>query len=460
MAKVNTVDATPVKEFFVKMLTRDISLEDSILDLLDNCVDGILRNLDSLKGSKPYSGYWAEIEFDGNKFSITDNCGGIPKSLFDYAFRMGSKQEDTKRPIGSLGAYGIGMKRAIFKIGRKCSIITRNEKKSFEFSIKENWLDDEKNWEIPYESVNRKLDSDGTKIEISELNDVIAKTFGDDRVKFESDLMDKIENHYSFIIGKGFKIKVNHSSIKHNILKFAFADKKAKESIIQPYIFTAQENGMTIFLAVGFTEPLQTEDEENEYDPKYSGWNIVCNDRTVLYGDKTINTGWGWGGTPSYHPQYNPIVGFVEFHSDDPQKLPTTTTKNGVDLNSEIYIRVLDKMREGIRPFINYTNNWKGDYLKKGKKLIEDAPKIDIQDIKEKSKTLSLSIVSKTISGKQYKPDLPTPPKKGSDFVKISFTRKKNEVKKVSTYLFNKEDVEPKMVGERCFTEILKEASR
>jgi len=37
------IDASPVKLFFVSMLTRDIPLEEAILDLLDNCVDGILR---------------------------------------------------------------------------------------------------------------------------------------------------------------------------------------------------------------------------------------------------------------------------------------------------------------------------------------------------------------------------------------------------------------------------------
>jgi hypothetical protein len=38
------VNASPVKSFFVHMLTRDIGLEEAILDLLDNCVDGILRS--------------------------------------------------------------------------------------------------------------------------------------------------------------------------------------------------------------------------------------------------------------------------------------------------------------------------------------------------------------------------------------------------------------------------------
>ena len=32
--------AIPTKQFFVSMLTRDIRLEDAILDLVDNCLDG------------------------------------------------------------------------------------------------------------------------------------------------------------------------------------------------------------------------------------------------------------------------------------------------------------------------------------------------------------------------------------------------------------------------------------
>lgn len=71
------VDASPVKSFFVSMLTRDISLEYAILDLLDNCVDGLLR-AGAKKTSRPYSGYYADIEFDKDTFTISDNCDGIP----------------------------------------------------------------------------------------------------------------------------------------------------------------------------------------------------------------------------------------------------------------------------------------------------------------------------------------------------------------------------------------------
>ena len=50
--KYEAVDATPVKSFFVEMLTRDIELVDAILDLLDNCVDGILREKKTRSGEK------------------------------------------------------------------------------------------------------------------------------------------------------------------------------------------------------------------------------------------------------------------------------------------------------------------------------------------------------------------------------------------------------------------------
>ena len=133
--KYDKVDATPVKSFFVEMLTRDIELVDAILDLLDNCVDGILRQRKNSSGEKPYEGFKAEITFDENSFSISDNCGGIPWDLHDYAFRMGKEPKDRDSDLPTVGVYGIGMKRAIFKIGKQCLISTRNQEDCYEVEI-------------------------------------------------------------------------------------------------------------------------------------------------------------------------------------------------------------------------------------------------------------------------------------------------------------------------------------
>jgi hypothetical protein len=36
-------DATPTKRFFIDNLTRDLTLEDAILDLVDNSIDAFVR---------------------------------------------------------------------------------------------------------------------------------------------------------------------------------------------------------------------------------------------------------------------------------------------------------------------------------------------------------------------------------------------------------------------------------
>ena len=86
------INASPTKNFFVDMLTRDIDLKDAILDLLDNCIDGIQRTTRGEEPSDmPYEGFWANIEVSETAFKIEDNCGGIPLDVAErYAFRMGN----------------------------------------------------------------------------------------------------------------------------------------------------------------------------------------------------------------------------------------------------------------------------------------------------------------------------------------------------------------------------------
>ncbi len=144
------INASPAKSFFVSWLTRDIELADAILDLLDNCVDGIMRSGSSSSHEKgPYQGFFAEISFDKDTFMITDNCGGIPWESRDYAFRMGRPKESTVEQPEALGVYGIGMKRAIFKMGRQCLISTWSDPDQYEVEITEEWMNDEGNWHLP-----------------------------------------------------------------------------------------------------------------------------------------------------------------------------------------------------------------------------------------------------------------------------------------------------------------------
>jgi hypothetical protein len=466
--RYESVDASPVKSFFVHMLTRDIRLEDAILDLLDNCVDGILR---SKKGAtslrKPYDGFWAEIEFKNDSFAISDNCGGIPWKLHDYAFRMGPRSDRPGGASGSIGVYGIGMKRAIFKMGERCLISTQNSKDAYDVEIDPDWTNNESEWKIPVTPAKKRQSYDGTTIYISDLHDGVAKRFGEDTQAFQRDLETMVATQYVSIIDKGFRVKVNGVPIKPRPIHLVFDKKAAKgRSAIRPYIFKAQSDGVEIFLAVGFTRPIPSQDEvlQEQQETKYStldaGWTILCNDRAVVYCDRTELTGWGEAGVPRYHTQFIAISGIVEFKSDDPAKLPTTTTKRGVDASSQLYLQIKNKMRDGMAIFTSYTNKWKLQ-PEESRKQIEKGEQLSFEEIKAEVLHLPLNATKTSVpQGEQFRPSLPVSAKIVPSMRRISFEKRIYDVRKVSEYLFEDPEVDPSAVGEKCFDITFAESSK
>jgi hypothetical protein len=458
------VDTSPVKSFFVSMLTRDIKLEEAILDLLDNCVDGILRSKQQATGKKPYDGFWAKIEFNNDSFSIADNCGGIPWNLSDYAFRMGCSDDRPKAAPGTVGVYGIGMKRAIFKMGKECLISTQNNESRYELEITPQWIAKEDVWEIPVKAVKKEKREDGTTIVIGNLYPSIAGRFGADAKAFKTVLERMVATHYAFIIDKGFEVKINGSTVSPRPTKLIFAKKQTAG--IKPFIFKAKLDGVEVFLTVGFTRPIPSQEEaaseqdEKQYSSLDAGWTILCNDRAVLYCDRSDLTGWGEASVPRYHTQFIAISGIVEFRSNYPSKLPTTTTKRGIDASSSLYLQVKNKMREGMLIFTDYTNKWKGR-ANESKKHMEEATALSLEEIKTEAKTLSFSPTKRSaLPGSQYRPDLPLPRRLESRTRRISYVKDVDEVKRVAEYLFDDANADPSDVGEKCFDLMLKETRK
>ena len=160
------VPASPTKRFFVSMLTRDIALEDALLDLLDNCIDGILRTRKSGSTKEdPYEGSWAHLTISPERFVIEDNCGGIPLKIAETsAFMMGRPPGTTNERLQTVGVYGIGMKRAIFKLGRDCVVSSSAADAKFEVHIPKAWFTDENNWNL-LRAPLQPLAQPGTRIE-------------------------------------------------------------------------------------------------------------------------------------------------------------------------------------------------------------------------------------------------------------------------------------------------------
>lgn len=433
MSTYEPVYAGPVKRFFVTMLTRDISIEDAILDLLDNCVDGIIRSKPNNKSETPYRDFWARITVNKNVFQIEDNCGGIPWDEHDRAFRMGRPHNPTKgKSAASVGVYGIGMKRAIFKMGNEASIWTQNKKNNYVVPISQEWINTEEDWDLEVLASSEAMDEDGTRITITKLHRGISERFSAEN--FDDDLLDKIQNHYAMILRKGFSVSVNGIDAKPTPMELRFAMPDAdQKSEIRPYVFKTTLDGVQVFLSVGLREPIPGI-EDVKFKSEYAGWTVICNDRVVLYCDKSELTGWGTAGIPQYHTQFIAISGIVEFYGD-PRKLPTTTTKRGLEYGNPLYIQVLERMREGMSLFTDFTNKWK-TREKEANAIIDPTPSLAYPQLKLEAKKIKYSKTRVGIEGEFYKPKLPMPPNDAAD-VRISYIRKRDDVYRLAEELFD-----------------------
>ena len=460
------VDASPVKSFFVNMLTRDIELVDAILDLLDNCVDGILRQKGASSSQTPYQGFKAEIRFDGNSFSISDNCGGIPWDLHDYAFRMGKEDQDRDNNLPTVGVYGIGMKRAIFKIGKRCLISTQNNGDCYEVKITPEWIGDPDKWSLPVSASSQRNQENGTTIVIDELNEGIATHFGENNKNFTRELTEKVKTHYAFILEKGFQIKINGNEVEAKTTRLIFDNTGNPDGVIKPYIFEAEDDGVDVFLCVGFKGSIPSQEEvyeEQQHKRQFSsmdaGWTVICNDRAVLYHDRTELTGWGDADVPRYHTQFIAIAGIVEFKSYDAGKLPTTTTKRGINASLPLYLQVRQRMIEGMQIFTNYTNKWKSR-AKESKQYTEGKHLCTLDELKQEFQNLKATSLHRGIGGRHSKPTLPLPKPVQSSKRQISYSKDLDDIETVQNYLFGEEKVRPSQVGEKCFDLMLEEAER
>lgn len=457
--------AIPTKQFFVSMLTRDIGLADAILDLVDNCLDGALRS----SGADPvdYSKYTVKIIMESARFCIEDNCGGIPRDVArHYAFKMGRDPDDTRDADNeTIGMYGVGMKRAIFKMGRGAIVKTRHNEDAFEVNITSDWLDN-KDWDplpITDADATSRLPEPGTCIQINALYPGVSKHFTND--SFANDLRISIAEHFTMFLQRGLNIIVNGTPIEPIRVEVLLS---ANEGEPAPYIFQKNIDGVIVSIAIGLNtgrglapDDDETGDFERHRSATTAGWTVFCNDRAVIVGDKGRLTGWG-DGMPLYHFQYSIITGIVEFRSAFADKLPITTTKRALDTSSDIWLEALVKMKEGMRIWINYTNVWKNHPRSEQTIHWEKTSPYPLRS--------AIDIVSKRV--KHSRPDgviefnpqkqgvLPIPPTQQPSSRRIIFSRRIEEIKCVSKSLFDTYDTNPGVVGDKCFEMVLQEVKK
>lgn len=456
MSENNKATALPTKQFFVSMLTRDIGLADAILDLIDNCLDGALRS--SSGSSVDYTKYTIKITANTENFIIEDNCGGIPRDIAQkYAFRMGRERGDDRDSENeTIGMYGIGMKRAIFKMGENAIVSTRHGEDSYCVRITPDWLNDSEWKDFDLESLDTDLAETGTRIEITSLYSGISLQFGNEA--FINDLMAAVGEHFTSFIQRGIHIYINETLVQPVLIRILMSSKKDGPA---PFVYCKRINSVNVTITVGLNTVSSLDDDEYEYSGEKSavaGWTVFCNDRAIIVGDKSRITGWG-DGLPLYHGQFSVITGIVEFRSENAEELPITTTKRALDTSSEIWLEARAKMRDGLRVWIDYTNKWKNHPREDQSPHWKESRALSLSDIAEEVSSEALPMTRKNDGATEFDPAkhkrLPLPENEKPSSQRIVFSRPKSEIVKLSSFFFDRNDVKPSIVGEECFKHVL-----
>lgn len=384
------------------MITRDISLEDCILDLIDNSIDEAWKS----EGSKPVGlaegasleKYSIQIFASPDTFKIRDNCGGMKiEDARKHAFNFG-RQADDPTDDYSIGVYGIGMKRAIFKLGNDALIASTytddaGDTNSFSVPIKvDDWLkNDVPPWDFDIKE-GKKLDAPGVEITVTSLSAAAKSAF--DNPSFLQNLKRTISRDYSLHLARGLSVFVNDQKIEGWKIELRQSDEFTPMRTEYQDVAVGEKVTVELIAGMAAPPPDDVEPAEDEEGDKRFGWYVVCNGRIVLAADKTSLSGWGTDGWPQWHRQYSGFMGIILFTSISAEALPLTTTKRSVDVSSEVFRRAKPKMREVTRQWIDYTNARK-QALEQAKDREASATSVALQQVARQESVRLPSYVAK-----------------------------------------------------------------
>lgn len=424
------VDASPTKAFFVEIITKDIQLDESIQDLVDNCIDGAKRLRPGPDAD--YSGLTVTLEVGPNGFKIEDNCGGIPLDIArKYAFKFG-RAKGFQRTSHSVGQFGVGMKRALFKMGDRFSVVSVEPAYSFRVDVDvPAWAGDDLNWDFNIKDLVQgphPVEATGTRIEVDALDPAVASTFGQDA--FVKKLRHDIRVVQQHPMRQGLSISLNGEAIIPTEWQL-----KEGEGIAPA--FRRFEDDL------GAESPLVTRlyAGVGESSRAHAGWYVFCNGRCILEADQEATTGWSevtedGVNVPKYHGQFARFRGYAFLDSEDSSILPWNTTKTGLDLESDAYRRLRGRLIEITRPVIDFLNSL-------------DAEK----DLEDTDKVLSLAITRAPAVALEKIAERPvftytSIPKRGPSLARISYQKPQAEVDKLKDALGAQSN---KDLGEKSF---------
>ena len=283
-------NTAPTKESIVNNITRDSSVQACIFDLIDNSIDawhGALLESDPTREKKfgvlqDFTGLKVKVVINEEKVSVSDNGPGLdPSSVEISALRFGARSSKSS----GIGLFGVGLNRAIFKIGGVGFINskTKTEQTLLEIDVS-NYTNSDDDWSITALSEFYSGPS-GFSITIEKPNSQALRYLR--REKNISETKIQSSEIYAYFLSRGMKLFINEEEIFES-----FIDLRDDSPFPLITDFVRLDNDAQIKILAGqhskhrFSAEKRKTGHTNKGLTSDYGWNVYCNDRAILLKNK------------------------------------------------------------------------------------------------------------------------------------------------------------------------------
>lgn len=342
-----TVKTGVAPEFISGVLTSDITTLASIFDLVDNSIDAarnhMAKSLEKIEIDNygmpiSYDGYEISLDVKEGSFSIEDNCLGISERELSNDTLLIGKQ--SSHQFG-LGKFGVGLKRALLKLGNSYRITSDDETSNIELNFSKDEL---KNLAELEADLGASEGARFVKIEISDLEQVVKREFSYSR--WIDKLTNELSVRYGIFVAKGLSVKLRlPGQTRFKSVQAICPQIDFNNEYLKPKIESLPDSGVDIYLETGLHTDFKLNAKygvNNNLSDEF-GWTVICNDRVIEFARRE-GSEFGW--KRNWHSEYNGFVGYIRFYCEDVEKLPWDSTKTKIQSDSMVFLNIVDKIEE------------------------------------------------------------------------------------------------------------------
>ena len=335
------VQASVNPHYLESTLTTDISVLESILDLIDNSIDAardvLLRSsasIDKYGLPKNYSGFRIHIRLGQQSIGILDNCGGIDEeTLKNRALNIA----DSSNHKFGIGHYGIGLKRALLKFGNRYAVSSDDGRTAIKIKFDSKMIGKGKITGKVYRTSGKS----NTLFVVSEIKPAVINDI--ERDEWFANAIEMLRIRYAIYTSKGLRISISSPYLGRFERIEGYVPSLRKNCKIKADKHLLEIGGVRAFIDYGVHEKYYFSPEGrhsisvNKELTQEFGLYFICNDRVIVFASKAKEYGWKPG---AWHSEYNGFVAIVRFVSEDSAEIPWNTLKTALRTESELFTQV------------------------------------------------------------------------------------------------------------------------